>query len=404
MDKKRCLSCGKCDKKFCYIIIVIIIIFLFYVPLVIFIRLKYARGEINYLSIINVMSYGFFMNLCESFMIIPNLILNKNISNISSESIDNDNTIEKRNKTNLSIQYIFNKNKIKFSLKEKIIFVFAVLLKLSLNIIYILYQYYLETEYDFLKVINYAFEFELISLFLLSKFMYSIPYYKHQYISIIIITLIITGKFIYQFIKKDDGHFFLHLIIHLIYSSFKSFFIVYIKGLMEYKYMSPYKVCYLFGFINFVIITIVYIIVSFIPCENELCQVEYNDNKYFGHIFAIFNIFGLFMFLFSIIKAIFTILTYIIINDYSVCHSFLIFQLLSISSLANPTKNASEAIIEAFVFFVNFFFILLFLEIIEVNICKISYNTKKNIASRAINDMEYSIISWDEKYEEEEID
>ena len=185
--------------------------------------------------------------------------------------------------------------------------------------------------------------------------------------------------------------------------------LVYIKGLMEFKFFSPYKACYGFGLINLIIVTFVYIIISFISCDS--CSVEYNGKHYFGNILLIFRISGIFMFLFLVIKAIISLIKYIAIHDFSVCHSFLVLHFKDI--LTTVSFGESDTLIYDIIFnlviFFGFgtFFILLFLEIIEINICKISYNTKRNIEKRAIFEQKNSehilndIISEEEEKEKE---
>ena len=87
----------------------------------------------NNFNIINIMSYTFFSGLCESFMIIPDLILKRKIKSEKNYSS------KKKPNSNISIKYIFHPNTASFSLKEKIYFVFVALLKLILDIIFILY-------------------------------------------------------------------------------------------------------------------------------------------------------------------------------------------------------------------------------------------------------------------------
>ena len=99
---------------------------------------------------------------------------------------------------------------------------------------------------------------------------------------------------------------------------------------MEFKFLSPYKPCYIFGFINLLLITIAYIMSSFIPCNKKLCKVNYNNQKYFAHILTIFNFSGYIMLLLFILKAAITALNYIIVHDFSVCHSILIIQIVQI--------------------------------------------------------------------------
>ena len=55
-------------------------------------------------------------------------------------------------------------------------------------------------------------------------------------------------------------------------------------------------------------------------------------------------------------------------------------------------------ILIAIFFCINIFFILVFLEIIELNICNISYNTQKNIENRIINDKNNYSIDFDDNH------
>ena len=89
---------------------------------------------------------------------------------------------------------------------------------------------------------------------------------------------------------------------------------------MKYKYITPYKACYFFGLINLLIITIILIISSFIPCNSELCKVEYNNKNYFGNIIPIFTIEGLILFLITIMKTSLLLMNYIIVNKFTVFH------------------------------------------------------------------------------------
>ena len=94
--------------------------------------------------------------------------------------------------------------------------------------------------------LTHSFEFQLIFLFLISKLFYDIEYYKHQYLSIIILTVFELLSFIFEFSGEGFSHFFLFLHCHIIYSFLKFSITVYIKGLIGYKYISPYKARYFF--------------------------------------------------------------------------------------------------------------------------------------------------------------
>ena len=398
-NKKRYISCGTCNKKYFYLILGAFITFMALGILNIPFMLYFSENNVeNNFNIINIMSYTFFSGLCESFMIIPDLILKRKIKSEKNYSS------KKKPNSNISIKYIFHPNTASFSLKEKIYFVSVALLKLILDIIFILYQYYFSKFYLLIMVLTYYFHFELICLFLLSKLMFNTKYYRHQYFSIIVLVVVGLVKFILYFFDKGLGYFFIHLLIHLTYSSFKSVLTVYMKGIMEYKYMTPYKACYLMGIINFIITTIVYIIVTFYPCDNTLCKVEYNNKKYFGNILAILNYSNLFTLGGVLIKTILLVLTYIVINDFSVCHSFLIGQMISIMEFGSyGGLNFFISTIGIILSFISLFFILLFLEIIEINIYKLNYNFKKYIERRATDDNLLAIINDDNSIDEKDM-
>ena len=280
--KKCCISFGKFNKKYCYLILGVIITQLILIFLIAQFMVYSGDKNINYFNIINFMSYIFFTSLCESFMIIPDLILKKRVESEKTKiqkSLKNPENTED-SKTNISsskktktfyMKYIFKKKTMKFSILEKIFFVSAGFLKLFLDIIFILYK---------------------------------TQYYRHQNFAIIIIVLTSFTKFIFNCIQDRNSlrNIFVIFFIHLIHSFLESFLVVYIKGLMEYKYISPYKACYIIGLINFSIVTIIYFIISFCPCNTALCLVEYNDKKYFGNFLTIFDIYGLFMFALFLIK------------------------------------------------------------------------------------------------------
>ena len=117
-------------------------------------------------------------------------------------------------------------------------------------------------------------------------------FYKHQYCSLMAFTVISIIKQILLYSDKEIKEFFAYYFFDIAYSFFRSLMTVYIKGLMQYKYFSPYKISFVFGILNFFIATIALIILSFVPCnrDNDKCYYEYDEEKYFAHIFQIFRI------------------------------------------------------------------------------------------------------------------
>ena len=241
----------------------------------------------------------------------------------------------------LVIEYIFNDLSDRITLKDKIYIFFFFFLRLIIDIInYILLKFYQDLV-DKIIYNQHFYLFELLFLFLISIFIYKNKYYIHQYYSIIITLILGLIRFLfirsyYSKIIKEGTKFVLIFIFQILVSFFESLLIVYTKGLMEYKYFSPYKACYVFSIINSIIILICYIIISFIPCKNSYCTIKYKDKYYIDNILYIFKnmkigpfihlVFG------SIITAIFKLLNNVTINKFTVCHLFLLFEAEDISN------------------------------------------------------------------------
>ena len=174
MKKKCCLSFGKCRKKFWLLILVAFIIDVLLIVLLYYFSSS-TSIDISYYSSINMLPFLFFENLCQSFMFIPHLIHKKlNASKTSSSKL-------MKAQTNL----IFNRGNVTFSFREKIYFIFFLLLKLFTEIFYITHLLYIISNASLTNELTYFFQFELIFLFLISKLFYNIKYYKHQYYIVI---------------------------------------------------------------------------------------------------------------------------------------------------------------------------------------------------------------------------
>ena len=108
-------------------------------------------------------------------------------------------------------------------------------------------------------------------------------YYKHQNFSFLIFILIEIIKLIVFSILYKIFNNYLGLFIEIISSIFYVFYYIYIKRLMKYKFISPYKCNFVIGIINFPLIIIMYFIISFTSLGDE--KSEY----YVDNIFNLFN-------------------------------------------------------------------------------------------------------------------
>lgn len=382
------ISCRKCDKKYCLIYtghcFIVIIIFI----------LSLFLGNNDILNSHSV--FKLFITYFGMFLfIIPELILKLKMKNPISENSD----INKNKKLNGAIQYIYTDLSDKTTWKDYIHIGIISFILLLIDFIKI----FIEKK---TKCQNAEYFFTTLPfLLIISIFIYKTDFYKHQYISIIIITIL--G--IYQYIIKISNYYknssdFLTIIFDLVLQILiglgEAIYFSYIKGLMNYKFFSPYKVCYIFGFINMCIILIILFIISGIECQSDsyLCTIKQErqdkDGKntilYFDNIYLIFekiNAFKIFiLILISVCLGALKLLINLIINYYTACHIFVFLQNNGVfDSINNEINNQTNLFIELTLgisHLINFIFSSVFLEIIEFKCCGLNKNYKENIKKR----------------------
>ena len=396
------ISCSKCEKK--YFLIYLGHIFIHIIEILLFINIGLFKANdlknFNDHSVFKLFITYFGMFLC----IIPEIILKLKTKNHKSE----EKNINKNKKLKGPIMLIYNDLSDKTTFKDYIYIGLASFLLLVIDFIKIFLEKKegsTNSEYYFAT---------LPFLLFISIYFYKNDFYKHQYISIIIIT--IFG--IYEYIIKlnhyyNNNYNFLNIIFDFILQILiglgDAIFFSYIKGLMNYKFFSPYKVCYIFGSINMIIILILLFILSGIKCSNnDICKIKYNNNFYFDNIYIIFqNIYAYQIFiiiLISILLGTLKLMINLIINYYSVCHIFLFLENNGvIDTIKHEFFNQSGAFIQithGIAHFLNFFFSAVFLEIIELKFCGLNKNYKINIIKR-VDEEDNHLISLENGNEEE---
>jgi hypothetical protein len=234
---------------------------------------------------------------------------------------------------------------------------------------------------------------EFIFLYLTSYFIFKLRYYKHQKISIFIIIFCEILRIIIRTFSNEQN-FLSHLfgtLLQILRAFIDSLFIGYSKALMEYKYFSPYKALYIFGFINGLIILIMYFIFSFIPYQkstNFFAQ-EYKKQYYFDNFFSIFEGFtfvkfiGLFLNMIGVAGS--QLLFNFIVNDFTMCHIFIYYQVYVLYENINKKENNLVFIIITSI--IEIIVTLIFLEIIILHCFGLDKNIKINIEERAFLDV-----------------
>ncbi len=381
------ISCGKFDKRY----FTIFFIFLILNIIIIIITCVFAYVSIIYLrflsglpSLLDPLLKYFGMFLC----IIPELILKlriKSSNNNKSKQITNSKRVSG------FIEYIYTDLSDTMKLRD---YINLGLMSLLLLIIDFLRIFLKKKEYS--SYSQYIF-IELPFLLIISTYIYKIDYYKHQYVSLIV--LIVCGliqyiiKTAYYFKETSDlENVLIELGLLILIGFGNAIFLSYSKGLMQFKFFSPYKVCYIFGLINGIIILILYFIVSGIKCSGKsvLCDVEYKGNYYFDNIYMVMSGYNigqkLLLILYGILDGAIKLLYNIIINYYSVCHIFFFLQNKgiadSIGSDIVKKYNYFLQILTHILGAIGFFFALVFIEMVQLNFWGLNENLKVNIQKR----------------------
>jgi hypothetical protein len=301
--------------------------------------------------------------------------------------------IRKRNMATKGIKE--NKLNIKFGFKDILIFIFILIILLIGNFFDCLTKKY-QNEILFFSSCNFSIFF--LVMFISSMLVYNISFYKHQFISVIIIILFGIIRYMILAIKYGEFSSYNSLIFgfffNIIYNTCESLGYGFIKKFGEKTYFSPYKICYMIGLINFFIILIIYFTISYIPYnkENEFFSFKYDERFYFDNIYGIFYKYNFLQFIglffYYLIYPFAFILFNIILQKYTICHIFFPFQ--AYEFFYNMVKYKSYPII-LFIFCIigifELFITLVFLEIIELNFCGLNTYIKRNIQLRAIEDI-----------------
>ena len=322
----------------------------------------------------------------------------------NNNSKNNKNKIKKSSKM---IKYIFN-NPIDDHMTSKVFLFISLICILSLlsdlfsniagtrNLIYSL-------END-IEIYNDKYYFvQIYILYFLSLIFLKTKFYRHQYLSIIIIGILGVSRMIIYKIFFFTYFDVISFIFHIACCLFKSIIYIYLKGLMEYKYYLPSKCSYIFGEINIPIIIVLYAIASFIPFQKSaFCFLEKNNNYYFDNFYSIPDMFTntfeiLYLVYYCICSGVYSYLINFMIYNYSYFHITIFFQLRGfIDNIFYILENSDLKgkiiflIIISIIFCLEILMSLVFLEVIELNFCGLNKNLKRKIQERGMLDLNYA--------------
>ena len=283
-------------------------------------------------------------------------------------------------------KYIINTIIEKNDRKRKIINVLFIILLCGVGIFCQFYRKLFEKKEftnakNSIKIFFYIIFFVLLSYFILHQ-----KLYKHHFISLGIITVILLILFIISLhfmesIFQSFAYYFFYSLLFALYDVLK-------KKYMDIYFHAPYFIMLLIGLINTVVLLIYDIISYYVNPSISGIIIGFNEN--------INSVGDVFWFILDLILICIQNLGYfLVIYYYTPCHNFVpeyIMEFYSYISDVVEGKNTfystTNIIIFSIGYFVNFCCIIIFNEIIILNFCGLDYNTNKRIKERELKDSE----------------
>ena len=358
------ISFGKINKKFLIPLIGGIVTLLFKIP----INLNPKIDNISQ----NPLILQIYISIGMALAFIPNIIL------INRSKKKNINSKELQNKSKLNIDLIVNDDIFKRTKYNK----FKLIAISSI--------------FDFLQTLSLVFFclncvynlwiFDIIFINLFSYFILKTKLYKQQYISMVIIIILGLVLNVIEYFKlKDENDK-----INLLEISMKFFseiclalnFVI-CKYNMEKNYCNPYEVCMWEGIIELILNVICLVIINQFSLTIEKIDYPKNFYDYFDEYDINDLIESLLLIFVNSIYNIFVLLT---CHYFSPCHVFVIWIIKECYSCLKINEDLALNILGIITLILIAFMFLIFIEIIELNIFNISYNTKKNIENRSDDD------------------
>ena len=224
---------------------------------------------------------------------------------------------------------------------------------------------------------------EMVFMILVSICLLKYKYYKHHIISTIIILIFgIISELALGTYFQDNGKFFIGKAIRLLGTAFDASYYCFQKYMMEKFYYPYWNIAFVPGLIMFIFSSILFIIVlinpksetPFIKTFYLYFQLKEGLGLPIGKIIIVF-----------IIHLILCPLTILNIFYFSPNFILIIFQFSRIAR--NIMTNGVDKLYCIVFYVIQFFALMIHLEIIELNFCGLNKYTKRNIEFRSEEDL-----------------
>ena len=315
------------------------------------------------------------------------IIIECRVRKLFNKKETNENELKDSKRKGKELKLIYNKSK-KVNIKEPLNLILMILLELIYDTSLLAYQKKEEEQSELVIAEIYKF-MDILFLLIFFRVFHKILFYKHQYISLIIIILTGLARFfrVFEYFFHEEGKEFgiITLGFIILLPLIDSVKIYIIQKYMKYNYYSPYFILFLIGVTYLIISLIILIIFKNINCSTEICkslsEINIASNKVVNYILIIlYSLFyGLEHFIKFYTMYAFSAFHYILISTFGEIIQFGYKMILNF--------DTTDLIVNLVTYSVEIFAVLVFIETIELNFCGLNMNLKKNIIFRADNEL-----------------
>lgn len=360
----RCISCGQLDIKFLIPISGGIVRLIY--NYIIVLNDKYEALEINPF-LVSIYTY---IGMILAF--IPYLIFKYRTKQVI---VNSNNSDELKDKSKLNVELIFNEDVLKKTKcsKYKCIIIASFFDFINTLLYGVLYT----------NIFYNLWIFDIIFISLFSHLILNTKLYKHQYTSMIIILILGLALNIIEFFKLEgsENRFdYIGIIVKFLTEIFFSLAIVIIKYNLEKNYCSPYEISIWEGILGLIFHVICLFIVNYLELTIDGIEYPKNIKNYFENYNINDFVESLIVIIVGCLYNISLILT---CNYFTPAHILIASIIKEYHLYLQKGGNVIFNIFGFFILFIILFWFLVFVEIIELNPCNISHNTKKNIERRS---------------------
>ena len=315
------------------------------------------------------------------------IIIECRVRKLFNKKETNENELKDGKRKGKELKLIYNKSK-KVNIKEPLNLILMILLELIYDTSLLAYQKKEEEQSELVIAEIYKF-MDILFLLIFFRVFHKILFYKHQYISLIIIILTGLARFfrVFEYFFHEEGKEFgiITLGFIILLPLIDSVKIYIIQKYMKYNYYSPYFILFLIGVTYLIVSLIILIIFKNINCSTEICkslsEINIASNKVVNYILIIlYSLFyGLEHFIKFYTMYAFSAFHYILLSTFGEIIQFGYKMILNF--------DTTDLIVNLVTYSVEIFAVLVFIETIELNFCGLNMNLKKNIIFRADNEL-----------------